>query len=91
MYIPSGEKLVGVNISPDETLIVEGTECEMEDSCEILLLNEVTARFQMDRSNPYKFPVEVVQKEVVKVEEVKEVKNVTANKTKSTPRKSTRK
>ena len=105
LYRQDGEKLVGVEIYSDKVLLIEGTETTIAEEHKMYSHYEVRCKFQTD-AIPYIFPREpkeelkveakkVAPKKAVKQDVKVEVDNneptKSVRKTKTTPRKSTRK
>lgn len=82
LYTQKDDILIGVEIHSDKIILVEGTECKIDNEFQLLTPYEVQCKFH----EGYKFPIEI------KVENEKEViVNDPTPKAKRTPRKSTSK
>lgn len=80
LYVQIEDKLVGVNISPNKTSILEKETTVLSPTAIYLTADEVGAKFGIKNDEEYIFPV---TKKVVK-------KDDTVGKTKTTPKRSSR-
>jgi hypothetical protein len=89
LYVQDGEFLVGVNVTPSGSYLLEKERVKKSDKYSILTPSEVQAKFGIVRGETYEFPVK--KKEVVPEPKVEVVTDEPVRKTKTTTRKSTRK
>jgi hypothetical protein len=80
VYIQNGDKIVGVEIYSDKTIIVDGTEIDLPEHYDLLTPFEIQCRYNIKDGGEYKFPR---KSKVSGVEE-----NGTVEPTKTTTRKS---
>lgn len=65
LYIEKNGKLVGVEIYPDKTVIVAGTETSRAKKFQIYTRPEVVAKYHITPTNPYIFEVPKLEEKVI--------------------------
>ncbi len=72
LYRVNGDRLVGVDITPTNITLIEGSEIKTPQIDNLLTLKEVKFKFGVSIGESYMFPREVVEKDIEDVEVEKE-------------------
>lgn len=70
LYRVNGDRLVGVDITPTDITLIEGSEIDMPQIDNLLTLKEVKTKFGISVGESYKFPMGLVEEVENEIEDV---------------------
>lgn len=70
LYRVNGDRLVGVDITPTDITLIEGSKIDIPQITNLLTLKEVKSKFGISVGESYKFPMELVEEVENEIEDV---------------------